>query len=102
MPSTHYRQELMHVKRVDKIFRNMDLNKDARLTYDEFKEGSKQDPTIVQVRPPGHRVECTDEIGIIALRRSCIRVIMGWRRAKVCNVREARGWTDKSLCIDYS
>ncbi len=36
-------------QRVDKIFRNMDLNKDARLTFDEFKEGSKQDPTIVQV-----------------------------------------------------
>lgn len=27
----------------------MDMNKDARLTFDEFKEGSKQDPTIVQV-----------------------------------------------------
>ena len=27
----------------------MDLNKDARLTFDEFKEGSKLDPTIVQV-----------------------------------------------------
>lgn len=76
----------MHVKRVDKIFRNMDLNKDARLTYDEFKEGSKQDPTIVQVRPIGHRMESTDEIGIIALRRSCIRVITGRRRAKVCSV----------------
>ena len=25
------------------------MNKDARLTFDEFKEGSKQDPTIVQV-----------------------------------------------------
>lgn len=37
------------LQRVDKIFRNMDLNKDARLTYDEFKEGSKLDPTIVQV-----------------------------------------------------
>ncbi|CAE6433123.1 unnamed protein product [Rhizoctonia solani] len=35
-------------KRVDKIFRNMDRDKDARLTYDEFVEGSKQDPTIVQ------------------------------------------------------
>jgi len=35
-------------KRVDKIFRNMDRNKDARLTYEEFAEGSKQDPTIVQ------------------------------------------------------
>jgi Ca2+-binding EF-hand superfamily protein len=36
-------------KRVDKIFRNMDLNKDHKLTFEEFKEGSKQDPTIVQV-----------------------------------------------------
>lgn len=27
----------------------MDRNKDAKLTFDEFKEGSKQDPTIVQV-----------------------------------------------------
>ncbi|MBW0543671.1 hypothetical protein O181_083386 [Austropuccinia psidii MF-1] len=35
-------------KRVDKIFRMMDHNKDHKLTYDEFKEGSKQDPTIVQ------------------------------------------------------
>lgn len=35
-------------KRVNKIFRNMDRNKDAQLTYDEFVEGSKQDPTIVQ------------------------------------------------------
>ena len=39
-------------QRVDKIFRNMDKDKDAKLTYDEFVEGSKQDPTIVQVRPP--------------------------------------------------
>lgn len=37
-------------QRVDKIFRNMDRDKDARLTFDEFVEGSKQDPTIVQVR----------------------------------------------------
>jgi Ca2+-binding EF-hand superfamily protein len=35
-------------KRVDKIFKNMDRDKDAKLTYDEFVEGSKQDPTIVQ------------------------------------------------------
>jgi len=35
-------------KRVDKIFSNMDRDKDAKLTYDEFVEGSKQDPTIVQ------------------------------------------------------
>jgi len=35
-------------KRVNKIFKNMDKNKDAKLTFDEFFEGSKQDPTIVQ------------------------------------------------------
>jgi len=35
-------------KRVDKIFTNMDRDRDAKLTYDEFVEGSKQDPTIVQ------------------------------------------------------
>lgn len=35
-------------KRVEKIFRNMDKDKDDKLTYDEFVEGSKQDPTIVQ------------------------------------------------------
>lgn len=28
----------------------MDRDKDAQLTFDEFVEGSKQDPTIVQVR----------------------------------------------------
>lgn len=38
------------MQRVDKIFKNMDRDKDAKLTYDEFVEGSKQDPTIVQVR----------------------------------------------------
>lgn len=36
-------------QRVDKIFRNMDRNKDAKLTFEEFVEGSKQDPTIVRV-----------------------------------------------------
>ena len=35
-------------QRVDKIFTNMDRDRDAKLTYDEFVEGSKQDPTIVQ------------------------------------------------------
>lgn len=28
----------------------MDRDKDAKLTFEEFVEGSKQDPTIVQVR----------------------------------------------------
>ncbi|KDE09640.1 hypothetical protein MVLG_00046 [Microbotryum lychnidis-dioicae p1A1 Lamole] len=35
-------------KRVDKIFSTMDLNHDHQLTFEEFKEGSKKDPTIVQ------------------------------------------------------
>ncbi|GAA5855004.1 hypothetical protein JCM8547_002341 [Rhodosporidiobolus lusitaniae] len=35
-------------KRVNKIFALMDLNKDHQLTFEEFKEGSKKDPTIVQ------------------------------------------------------
>jgi len=35
-------------KRVDKLFRGMDKDKDAILTYDEFVEGSKHDPTIVK------------------------------------------------------
>lgn len=36
-------------KRVDKIFNQMDKNHDNKLTLDEFKEGSKADPRIVQV-----------------------------------------------------
>jgi len=35
-------------KRVTKIFDLMDKNHDGRLSMDEFREGSKQDPTIVQ------------------------------------------------------
>ncbi|EPY52651.1 neuronal calcium sensor Ncs1-like protein [Schizosaccharomyces cryophilus OY26] len=34
-------------KRVNKIFSMMDKNKDGQLTLDEFREGSKKDPTIV-------------------------------------------------------
>ncbi|ODM91177.1 Frequenin-1 [Orchesella cincta] len=36
-------------KRVDKIFNQMDKNHDNKLTLDEFKEGSKADPRIVQI-----------------------------------------------------
>jgi hypothetical protein len=39
------------VQRVDKIFRSMNKDKDANITYSEFVEGSKQDPTVMEVRP---------------------------------------------------
>ncbi|KAI1289416.1 Frequenin-1 [Halotydeus destructor] len=35
-------------ERVDRIFEQLDKNHDNKLTLDEFKEGSKQDPKIVQ------------------------------------------------------
>ena len=33
---------------MDKIFSQMDKNNDDKLTLDEFREGSKADPRIVQ------------------------------------------------------
>lgn len=35
-------------KRVSKIFSLMDKDKDGCLNFEEFKEGSMKDPTIVQ------------------------------------------------------
>ncbi|KAI9428376.1 EF-hand [Lactarius indigo] len=34
-------------KRVEKIFRSMNKDKDAKITYNEFVECSKQDPTVM-------------------------------------------------------
>lgn len=35
-------------KRVNRIFDRMDVNNDGRLTLEEFMEGSKEDPSIIQ------------------------------------------------------
>lgn len=60
---------------MDKIFSDMDRDKDAKLTYDEFVEGSKRDPTIVQVRLPHSGVLPTGLTNHHARRRS--RYMMG-------------------------
>ena len=39
------------VQRVEKIFRSMNKDKDSKITYNEFVECSKQDPTVMDVRP---------------------------------------------------
>jgi hypothetical protein len=42
---------------VDKIFRSMNKDRDSKITYNEFVECSKQDPTVMDVRlVPCHRV----------------------------------------------
>ncbi|UYV69368.1 NCS1 [Cordylochernes scorpioides] len=41
-------QEMSAKERVDKIFEQLDKNNDNQLSIDEFKEGSKHDPKIVQ------------------------------------------------------
>ncbi len=61
-------QTLTLLQRVDKIFKNMDRDKDAKLTYDEFVEGSKQDPTIVQVHTDSNFVIQT-AFSLILFRR---------------------------------
>ncbi len=50
----------------------MDRDKDAKLTYEEFVEGSKQDPTIVQASSASPHVDPISFLstGIITVRRS--------------------------------
>jgi len=52
----------------------MDRDKDAKLTFDEFVEGSKQDPTIVQVCTFGetgtYHAKFATSIGPITVRWS--------------------------------
>jgi hypothetical protein len=40
----------------------MDKDKDAKLTFEEFVEGSKQDPTIIQV---SHSRSCVISLSLV-------------------------------------
>ena len=60
-------------QQADKIFNLMDIDKDGKLTFDEFAEGSKRDPKIVQVRTATTRHLCLLTIlGPVLVPRSCL------------------------------
>jgi hypothetical protein len=74
----------------------MDMNKDAQLTFEEFKEGSKQDPTIVQVRVLTLFIALTS-LGSLALR---------WPRMRLqcfdCTIRQQYREYDDMTLLCYS
>lgn len=64
------------VQRVEKIFKSMNKDKDSKITYSEFVECSKQDPTVMDVRISAI-VPCTllhshTATGTLTLRWPCI------------------------------